>query len=117
MGIALAALFGYNPALGRNAGGARVIRILKESERGCIFRLGRFHRVAGPGPVLLFPLIDRIAPVDLSRVIPEWRDVLPEELEAMVEFLVTHYPEIPPHLTVAERRTAMYLGDGLASGA
>jgi hypothetical protein len=88
-----------------------VIKTLSQSERGCIFRLGRFYRVAGPGSVFLIPLIDQLAVVDLDRAIPQWREVPPPELEAMVEFLVTHYPEVPSHLSLAEIRAAMDPGD------
>ena len=73
--------------------------------------MGRFYRVAGPGPVLLLPLIDQLAIVDLDQAVPEWREISPEELDGVVEFLVTHYPEIPPRLTLEEIRRAMYLGE------
>ena len=84
-----------------------MITTLSESERGCIFRLGRFHRVAGPGSVWLIPFVDQLAVVNFERAIPEWREVPPAELEAMVEFLLTHYPEVPSHLSLAEIREAM----------
>jgi hypothetical protein len=87
------------------------IKTLGQAQRGCIFRLGRFYRVAGPGSVFLIPLVDQIAVVDLDRTIPEWREVPPPELEAMVEFLVTHYPEVPSHLSLAEIREAMVRGE------
>ncbi|MDB5102286.1 MAG: domain, Band 7 family protein [Cyanobacteria bacterium RYN_339] len=38
---------------------------LAEHERGVILRLGRLHRVAGPGSVFVIPLIDRLIRVDL----------------------------------------------------
>lgn len=44
------------------------IRILKEYERGVIFRLGRLIGAKGPGLIILIPLIDRMVKVDL-RVI------------------------------------------------
>ncbi len=88
-----------------------MIRDLGEAERGCIFRMGRFYRVVGPGPVLVIPLIDQIGVVDLDRALPEWREVSAEELKAMVEFLVTHYPEVPSGLGLAGIREAMYVGE------
>ena len=74
-----------------------------------ICRMGRFYRVAGPGIILSIPLIDRIAVVDLDRAIPEWQEVSYDELNAMVEFLVTQYPEIPSNLSLEEIREAMYV--------
>ncbi len=86
-----------------------MIKILGETERGCIFRMGRFYRVAGPGTVLLLPLLDRMAVVDLNRTLPQWREISPDELNAMVEYLVKRYPEVPSQLTVQEVREEMYL--------
>lgn len=44
------------------------IRILREYERGIIFRLGRLVGAKGPGLILLIPIIDRMVKVSL-RVI------------------------------------------------
>ena len=45
-----------------------MIRILREYERGVVFRLGKLLRAKGPGLVLLIPIVDRIVKIDL-RVI------------------------------------------------
>src|SRR6476659_723283 len=47
---------------------ASSIRILREYERGVIFRLGRLIAQKGPGLILLIPLIDRMVRVDLRTV-------------------------------------------------
>lgn len=47
---------------------ANAIRILREYERGAIFRLGRLIGAKGPGLILLIPLIDKMVKVSL-RVI------------------------------------------------
>ena len=44
------------------------IRILREYERGVIFRLGRLIDQKGPGLILLIPIIDRMARVDLRTI-------------------------------------------------
>ena len=44
------------------------IRVLREYERGVIFRLGRLIATKGPGLILLIPLIDRMERVDLRTV-------------------------------------------------
>jgi len=44
------------------------IKILKEYERGVIFRLGRLIGAKGPGLIILIPIVDKIVRVDL-RVI------------------------------------------------
>lgn len=45
-----------------------MIKILKEYERGVIFRLGRLIGMKGPGLIILIPMIDKMVRVDL-RVI------------------------------------------------
>lgn len=53
------------------------IKILKEYERGVIFRLGRLIGSKGPGLIILIPLIDRMVRVDL-RVITY--DIPPQDV-------------------------------------
>ena len=47
---------------------ARSARIAAEWQRAVILRLGRFHKVKGPGIYLLFPLIDRVAQIIDIRI-------------------------------------------------
>ena len=47
------------------------IRILREYERGVIFRLGRLIGAKGPGLVLLIPIVDRMVRVSLRVVAME----------------------------------------------
>ena len=53
------------------------IRILKEYERGVIFRLGRFYKVKGPGLIILIPGIDKMMKVSLRTVV---MDVPPQDV-------------------------------------
>ncbi|MGA7884072.1 MAG: hypothetical protein WCD63_24710, partial [Terrimicrobiaceae bacterium] len=43
---------------------SQTIRILREYERGVIFRLGKLLRAKGPGLILLIPIVDRMVKVD-----------------------------------------------------
>jgi regulator of protease activity HflC (stomatin/prohibitin superfamily) len=45
------------------------IRILREYERGVIFRLGRLIGAKGPGLILLIPVVDRMVRVSLRTVV------------------------------------------------
>ena len=47
---------------------ASAIRILKEYERGVIFRLGRVIKTKGPGLIILIPIIDKMVKVSLRLV-------------------------------------------------
>jgi regulator of protease activity HflC (stomatin/prohibitin superfamily) len=44
------------------------IKILREYERGVVFRLGRIIPVKGPGLVLILPIIDKLVKVSLRTV-------------------------------------------------
>ena len=46
----------------------QMIRILREYERGVIFRLGKLLGAKGPGLIWLIPIVDRMVKMDL-RVI------------------------------------------------
>jgi regulator of protease activity HflC (stomatin/prohibitin superfamily) len=56
---------------------ANAIRILREYERGIIFRLGRLLGSKGPGLILLIPMVDRMVKVSL-RVVT--MDVPPQDV-------------------------------------
>jgi regulator of protease activity HflC (stomatin/prohibitin superfamily) len=47
---------------------ARSVRIASEWQRAVILRLGRFHKVKGPGLYLVFPVIDAVAQVIDLRI-------------------------------------------------
>lgn len=53
------------------------IKILREYERGVVFRLGRFAGVRGPGLILLIPLFEKMIKVSLRTVA---LDVPPQEV-------------------------------------
>ena len=71
------------------------MRILREYERGVIFRLGRLIAQKGPGLILLIPFVDRMVKVDLRTVtlnIPPQevitRDNVPAGVNAVAYFRV-----------------------------
>ena len=71
------------------------IRILREYERGVIFRLGKLVGARGPGMIFLIPFVDRMVRVDLRTVtadVPKQemmtRDNVPVAVDAVVYFKV-----------------------------
>ena len=56
---------------------ANSVRILREYERGVVYRLGRFVGVRGPGLILLIPLFEKMVKVTLRTVA---LDVPPQEV-------------------------------------
>src|SRR6058998_2411438 len=71
------------------------VRVLREYERGVVFRLGKLLRAKGPGLVLLIPVVDRMVRMDLRVVtidVPKQevmtRDNVPATVDAVVYFRV-----------------------------
>jgi regulator of protease activity HflC (stomatin/prohibitin superfamily) len=71
------------------------VRVLREYERGVVFRLGKLLRAKGPGIVLLIPIVDRMVRMDLRVVtidVPKQemmtRDNVPVTVDAVVYFRV-----------------------------
>jgi len=74
---------------------AQAIRILREYERGVVFRLGRLIGVKGPGLILLIPGIDKMVRVDLRTVTLDvpvqeliTKDNIPAKVNAVCYFRV-----------------------------
>ncbi len=53
------------------------IRILREYERGVVFRLGRLIDAKGPGLIFLIPMVDRMVKVSLRTIV---MDVPPQDI-------------------------------------
>ncbi|UCD18016.1 MAG: slipin family protein, partial [Candidatus Zixiibacteriota bacterium] len=56
------------------------IKILREYERGVVFRLGRLIGAKGPGIIILIPIIDKMLRVDLRTIT---FDVPPQDVITM----------------------------------
>jgi regulator of protease activity HflC (stomatin/prohibitin superfamily) len=84
---------------------ASAVRIVKEYERGVIFRLGRVQgRAKGPGVIFLVPIVDKMVKVQLrtvSMAVPPQevitRDNVPAKVDAVIYFRV-----IDPNRSVLE---------------
>lgn len=73
----------------------QAIRILREYERGVIFRLGKLFGAKGPGLIFLIPVVDRMVKMDLRVVTIDvakqevmTRDNVPVTVDAVVYFRV-----------------------------
>src|SRR5580704_4250870 len=75
----------------------QAIRILREYERGVIFRFGKLLGAKGPGIVWLFPIMDRMVKMDLRVVTIDvakqeimTKDNVPVTVDAVVYFRVVN---------------------------
>jgi regulator of protease activity HflC (stomatin/prohibitin superfamily) len=73
----------------------QAIRVLREYERGVIFRLGKLQEAKGPGVIFLIPIVDKIVKMDLRVVTIDvakqeimTKDNVPVTVDAVVYFRV-----------------------------
>src|SRR5437899_12362790 len=73
----------------------QMIRIVREYERGVIFRLGKLLGTKGPGLIFLIPIVDRmvrmdlrVVTIDVARQEVMTRDNVPMTVDAVVYFRV-----------------------------
>jgi regulator of protease activity HflC (stomatin/prohibitin superfamily) len=80
------------------------VRVLREYERGVIFRLGRLVAQKGPGLIILIPVIDRMVRVDLRTVtlnIPPQEVITRDNVPARVN-AVAYFRVIDPNNAIVE---------------
>src|SRR5690348_18062196 len=81
------------------AAAAASVRVLREYERGVVFRLGRLMEQRGPGLVLLMPTIDRMVRVSLRTVtltVPPQEIITRDNIPARVT-AVCYYRVVNPN--------------------
>jgi len=73
----------------------QMVRVLREYERGVIFRLGKLLGAKGPGLIFLIPIVDRMVKMDLRVITIDvakqetmTRDNVPVTVDAVVYFRV-----------------------------
>jgi regulator of protease activity HflC (stomatin/prohibitin superfamily) len=92
------------------------IRILREYERGVVFRLGRLVGAKGPGLILLIPIIDRMTKVSLRVVtmdIPP-QDVITKDNVTIKVNAVLYFRVIESDKAVVEVEDFLYATSQLA---
>jgi regulator of protease activity HflC (stomatin/prohibitin superfamily) len=83
---------------------ATAIRILREYERGVIFRLGRLIAQKGPGLILLIPVIDQMVRIDLRTVtlnVPPQEVITKDNVTVRVN-AVAYFRVVDPNKAVTE---------------
>ncbi|HYA12254.1 MAG TPA: slipin family protein [Thermodesulfovibrionales bacterium] len=86
------------------------IKILREYERGVVFRLGRVIPVKGPGLVIIFPIIDRLVKVSLRIVamdVPS-QDVITKDNISVKVNAVVYFRVIDPVRAITEVEDFLY---------
>ena len=85
---------------------ASAIRILREYERGVVFRLGRVlgRGVKGPGLILLIPIIDKMVKVSLRTVVMDVppQDVITQDNVSIKVNAVIYFRVMDPQKAIIE---------------
>jgi regulator of protease activity HflC (stomatin/prohibitin superfamily) len=80
------------------------IRILREYQRGVVFRLGRLLEPKGPGVAFLIPIVDRIVKVDLRTItltIPPQEVITKDNVPARVN-AVAYFRIVDPKAAIVQ---------------
>lgn len=86
------------------------IKILREYERGVVFRLGRVIPVKGPGLVIIWPIIDRLVKVSLRIVamdVPA-QDIITRDNITVKVNAVVYFRVIDPIKAITEVEDFLY---------
>jgi len=80
------------------------IRILREYERGVIFRLGRLVALRGPGLILLIPIIDKMVKVSLRTVVMDVppQDIITQDNVSVKVNAVVYFRVVDPQKAIVE---------------
>ncbi|MFQ6104705.1 MAG: slipin family protein [Candidatus Glassbacteria bacterium] len=92
------------------------VRVLREYERGVIFRLGRFVATKGPGLFLLIPIVDRMVKVSLRLVtmdVPP-QDVITKDNVSIKVNAVIYFRVMEPEKSVIAVEDFLYATSQLA---
>jgi regulator of protease activity HflC (stomatin/prohibitin superfamily) len=95
---------------------ASAIKILKEYERGVVFRLGRLVGARGPGLIILIPFIERMVKTSLRTVamdIPP-QDVITKDNVSVQVNAVLYFRVIVPEKAIVEVENYLFATSQLA---
>jgi regulator of protease activity HflC (stomatin/prohibitin superfamily) len=83
---------------------ANAIRILREYERGVVFRLGRLMAVRGPGLIFLIPIVDKMVKVSLRTLVMDVppQDVITQDNVSIKVNAVIYFRVIQPQKSIVE---------------
>ena len=83
---------------------SNAVKILREYERGVVFRLGRLIAAKGPGLILLIPIIDKMVRVSLRTVVLDVppQDVITQDNVSIKVNAVVYFRVIDPRNAIVQ---------------
>jgi regulator of protease activity HflC (stomatin/prohibitin superfamily) len=95
---------------------ASAVRVLREYERGVVFRLGRLVGARGPGLVLLIPIVDKMVKVSLRVVTMDVapQDIITKDNVSVKVNAVVYFRVMDPNRAINEVEDFLYATTQLA---
>ena len=95
---------------------ASAVRVLREYERGVVFRLGRLMGARGPGIVFLIPLVDKMVKVSLRVVTMDVapQDIITKDNVSVKVNAVVYFRVMDPNRAINEVEDYLYATTQLA---
>ena len=83
---------------------SNAIKVLREYERGVVFRLGRLISAKGPGIIFLIPIVDRIVRVSLRTVVLDVppQDVITQDNVSIKVNAVVYFRVVDPQKAIVQ---------------
>lgn len=93
-----------------------MIKILREYERGVIFRLGRYSQTKGPGLIILIPFIDKMVKVSLRTLVMDvpTQDVVSRDNISIKVNAVVYFRVIQPERAVIDVQDFLFATSQIA---
>lgn len=92
------------------------VKVLREYERGVVFRLGRIIAVRGPGLIILIPIIDKMVRISLRIItldVPP-QDVITRDNVTVKVSAVVYFRVLDPNKAVVEVENYLFATSQLA---
>ena len=89
---------------------ASAVKVMREYERGVIFRLGRLVDAKGPGIFLIIPIIDRVVKVGLRTIVMDVppQDIITKDNVSIKVNAVLYFRVLDPSKAIVEVEDYMY---------
>jgi len=93
-----------------------MIKVLREYERGVIFRLGRYVATKGPGLIILIPIIDKMVKVSLRTLVMDVpsQDIVTKDNISVKVNAVVYFRVMQPQKAVIEVQDFLFATSQIA---
>src|SRR6266568_5093027 len=83
---------------------SNAVKILREYERGVVFRLGRLISARGPGLILLIPIVDKMIRVSLRTIVLDVppQDIITQDNVSVKVNAVVYFRVIDPQKAIVQ---------------